>query len=417
MSLSTAEPTNLPTRETNETTRSFGRVGNPISALVVTALAMLAALPFSYQQTIWVDETTQLSGIRLGPVEIVRWLTNPASHDFGVPGDRMPPLSYWLGQGWAAWFGFDEIRLRWLGVVCVGIAAGVVYKSAARAFGWKAGWAAGLLFAFSPNLCGIAVELRAYPLFVLMSAGALNSFVTILTRPPDKGRGSWWALTTWLVLASYTHFFGLVLAGSMLVTLFVVRYLEKEKVWPVLVSMSLVCGFAVGIVPFVLGAKTLSSGGDLADSRNRMVEVIQMLYRLIAHPVLAAPPPLAFYLPIVGLALASAAIMLAAGGFASPRSRRIWLTLVATLGLGLGISITANFVLNGFSAAKYSYSAWALPLLYVALTGGLAAGLRPVRWITTAAVLLLLACEMMGMIQLWQHGETFATGPTVVCKH
>src|SRR4051794_10429387 len=77
------------------------------------AVTLVAAALFLPHQTLWIDETTQLSGLTLSPVEVVRWLMHPATHDFGVPGDRMPFLSYWLGWAWSRLFGLGETSLRW----------------------------------------------------------------------------------------------------------------------------------------------------------------------------------------------------------------------------------------------------------------------------------------------------------------
>ena len=66
-----------------------------METLAVVAVAVLAAGLFLPHQALWIDETTQMAGLTLSPRHLVQWLANPASHDFGVPGDRMPPLSYW----------------------------------------------------------------------------------------------------------------------------------------------------------------------------------------------------------------------------------------------------------------------------------------------------------------------------------
>ena len=78
-------------------------------------------------------------------------------------------------------------------------------------------------------------------------------------------------------------------------------------------------------------------------------------------------------------------------------------------------------MMNQFTAAKVSYSAWALPGLCVALSAGLAAVRNSVRVLTIAAVLVLLSCEGCGLFQLSTHGEYFAHGPydriQVVVEH
>ena len=76
------------------------------AGMVGTAgMAALAAARFLPHQTLWIDEVTQMAGLGLGPIGVVRWLLHPTLTDLGVPSDRMPPLSYWLGWLWAQAFG------------------------------------------------------------------------------------------------------------------------------------------------------------------------------------------------------------------------------------------------------------------------------------------------------------------------
>ena len=200
-----------------------------VAGALVCAIGFGAAAPFLPKQSIWGDETTQLSGLTLGPVEVVRWLANPSSKDFGVPGDRMPPLSYWLGWIWAKGFGLNATSLRWFGVLCTTLATALVFHSAYRAFGVHAACGAGLVFALSPNVTYLAVEIRAYPLFLLTSAGAFHAFLGLLPCSTDRQTNSWIALILWLLLGIYTHFFGIVLAGSILSVLFLAALIHKQS--------------------------------------------------------------------------------------------------------------------------------------------------------------------------------------------
>lgn len=76
------------------------------------AVAVASAAAFLPHQTLWTDEAAQLNGLTLGPVEVVRWLTDRVQYDFGTPDDRMPPLSYWLGWAWSRAFGLSEMPMR-----------------------------------------------------------------------------------------------------------------------------------------------------------------------------------------------------------------------------------------------------------------------------------------------------------------
>jgi hypothetical protein len=369
----------------------------------VIALFVGSAALFLPHQSIWIDESTQLSGLTLGPVEVARWLVDARRQDFGVPGDRMPPLSYWLGGAWAQLFGLTETSLRWFGIVCAAPAAGLVFLTAYRTFGPLPAWAAGLFFALSPNVCCTAVDIRAYPLFLLTSAAALYCFMRLVTDVEGGRQGTWAALAIWIVLGIYVHFFGVVLAGALLLALLVERLYRKQSVAPVLVIGVAVAFCAAGIIPFILGSVTLSGGGG--ERRDRVYEVVQLLYRLVAHGTMR----------VYGAAESSALLGAAALGiigFLLPATKRgAYLALVGSLAAGLGVSIAANFVLSAFTAAKVSYATWAVPGVCVALAAGLSVERRWLRSLAGAAAVLLLAGESAGVAQLWTHGEYFAHGP------
>ena len=67
-------------------------------ALVVTLgcclLFFVCAVHFALAQNLWIDESTQLSGATLPLGRLFAWLTGTREPSFGVPPDRMPPISY-----------------------------------------------------------------------------------------------------------------------------------------------------------------------------------------------------------------------------------------------------------------------------------------------------------------------------------
>ena len=98
-------------------TERAGTAASPRHAimLLLLAITLVCAVPSAYfasRQTIWIDETTQLSGLTLSPVQVVPWLLGHDSYRFAVPGDRMPPMSYWIGWTWGKCFGSSEWSLR-----------------------------------------------------------------------------------------------------------------------------------------------------------------------------------------------------------------------------------------------------------------------------------------------------------------
>ena len=156
------------------------QAGRWVCLVGVVAPFVLAASAFLPHQTLWSDETVQMSGLELGPTRVVWWLVGAENPDFDQYPDRTPPLSYWLGWGWSRIFGLSETSMRWFGVTCVTIAVALVYESGRRAYGVAIGTTAGLIFGLSPQVIIMAVEIRAYPLFLLWSASALLFTVQLL---------------------------------------------------------------------------------------------------------------------------------------------------------------------------------------------------------------------------------------------
>lgn len=386
------------------------------SVVLVVLVTLAAAAAFLPHQTLWVDETTQLSGLSLSPVEVCRWLTHPDAHDFGVPGDRMPPVSYWAGWAWSHVFGLNEHALRWFGVACTAGAAALLCCAARRAYGARAGLFAGLFLGLSPNVVVTAVEIRAYPIFLLTTAGALSALVSLLQleasapggasvgfswRRPSPERRAWVVLGAWLLVGMFVHFFAAVFAAAVMGVLAIRRFAARRPLAPVAGVGGVLALAALGLAPFVMASVGLSA----VTVRDRIHEVAQLLYRLVGHPAMSLhriATALAF-VSVAGLTVASLRRASPARGLAA--------IFVAVLALGLGVSIAANFVVGGFTAAKVSYATWALPVLGLVLAGALAGGRGPAAIVSVVCALTLLACQATGTLELARHGDYFAHGP------
>lgn len=391
----------------SSTTPGKSRLGSLLGLGAVMTATMLSAAAFLPHQSLWSDETTQLAGLGLGPIRIVNWLCDPNGMDLGVPGDRMPPLSYWAGYAWSQLFGLSELSLRWFGVSCVTLASGIIFRSMWRVFGLLPACAAGMLFAFSPNVCYYAVEIRSYPLFLLTSAGALDAFLQLLAAD-GQGRGRWVQLTLWLALGMWTHYFGVVLAGALLLALLRVGWNGFAWLRTVFTVGLVLAGCAVLLLPFIRGAATIVDPvtAETLSRSYRWRETLQLLYHLLGHPTL-----MVWGAPLVAGVFSSAVVLLGVGFLARPEVRPPLHGLRVALFVGLAVMIGGNFFLGGFTSAKYTYGVWALPLLFALLGGGLAAGSRGVRMLASLAALVLLGCELAATSQLWIHGDYFAHTP------
>jgi hypothetical protein len=371
-----------------------------VTGLLSTVVAsVVSAALFLPRQSIWTDETTQLGGLTLSPGELVRWLIDGRTHDFGVPADRMPPLSYWLGSAWAHVFGLTTVSLRWFGVVCTAAAVALLFRAANRLFGLRAAVFAAAFLALSPNICVLSVEIRAYPLFLLAATGTIDALAFLLVDRERGGTlGGWVRLGVWLTVACATHFFGLVLSGATWIGLALFFGWSQRRRLAALAALLAVV--AVTLVPFVRGSVAASQSGE---DTHRLHEIAQLLYRQIGHPAMHALPvtiPIAF-------AAAALLALFVVGARQNPTLR----TLVVILVAGLGVTIAGAFVAHGFSAAKTTYSTWALPFVSLVLAAPTAAQLARGRWIPIAGAVAFLAAETLGSCQLWRHGEHFAHGP------
>lgn len=367
------------------------------------------AAMFLPRQSLWGDEAAQMYGVSLGPRRVIDWLFDPMSVN-STYGDRNPPLSYWLQWGWSCLFGSTERSLRWCGVACSGLAAGLVFGASYRAHGLLPAFAVGLLFAFSPNICYRAVDIRTYPLFLLTSAGAFYALVGVLVSS-GRSKAAWVSLTVWLLLAMYTHFFGVMLAGATLVALFFWAVRRREGLLLVLVVGGIVVCCAAGLVPFIQGAlSTTVPDEDTRLSSDRTWEVLQLFYRLIYFPTMLIYPVWAV------LTLSAAAVLLVLGFFPDREGSLVSEVTRHFLVAGLTVAVLANYLVSTFNAASPFYNTWALPGFFVLLGAGLAAQKEElgkassswVRWASFTATVLLLSCEAFASKELWEYGEYYA---------
>jgi hypothetical protein len=368
---------------------------------------VLGARSFLPSQVIWLDEATQLSGLRLDPIRVVRWLAGTESHDFGQFRDRMPPVSYWLGWAWGRAFGADEASMRWFGVACVAMATAMVFLTARRAFGGWAGWASGLLFASSPGIVMIAVEIRAYPLFLLTSAASFYALMRLVEAPEDpadSGRWAWLAiLSLTLSMAVGTHFFGVVLAGACLGT--IAAHSWRTRRIGGLLAVSVLVGLAVlAVVPFVRAAVGITRVPSRIGAMARLESVYRLLLELSDHPSLMIDRRVeaCFF---IGLSI----LIVAAIRSGSAATRAVALTMGA--GLGAVAAIQLAFGRGSFNACSANYNLWMKPGFCLIAAAGVGSRSRAVRRLAGAAAGLVIATQAIGVVQLACRGDHLAHGP------
>jgi hypothetical protein len=378
----------------------------PVAMLACVFLSTLAAVTFLPRQSIWIDETTQLSGLTLGPLGLTRWLAGQG-HPFLVPPDRMPPISYWAQWVWIQLFGSGVETLRAFGVVCVSLSVAVTFAAARRGFGTFVAVLTALLLGLAPNVVTNAVEIRAYPIFLLEASFGFYFLVRYASDHAERS-GYW---LTWMVVTCiagmFTHLFGVVFAGALIIGAFVIslqRFREIRR--PAFATAVLaVCG--LGLIPFIRAAFAISGNGPQEQSvagKSTLSAIARLVYQLCAHPVTSLNAG-AVVAAIVGLLLLLLSLV--------ARLKAVNLkerSLAVALASGLTVVALAGLVANGFEPLAPHYNIWILPGLYLLLAAGVASTSRPARQLALVGALLLIGGNVYSDTQLAIHGRNFAHG-------
>ena len=376
-----------------------------IAAMLVVLAGFLApTVSFLTKQTIYVDETTQLSGLTLPPIEAAKWLAGEEARRFGVPPDRSPPMSYWLGWAWSQVFGLSEGAMRWFGVLCAGLAVLAAFEITRRCWGLAAALVAGLLFALSPNVIVDAVEIRPYPVYLLFATLTLYCLCGFLSEP---SRSEWkWlgAMALFSVLAMYTHFFGLLLAGAVFSAAFVISLFTRSRSMPIVIVGLAVLLASAGLWPFISASSAKS--GDEIEAGSYGVALVRFVYRaLFGHPAVSVGG-------MVSVAGMAAFLVL---GLASlwPKKRAASASagLVVALAAGMAVAALAYFVVRAFDSLNPSYNLWRVPALAMLFGSAMLVQkgvVRAVAW-TSAGVLIIVSGY--GAAQMMMHGTYFTHGP------
>jgi hypothetical protein len=378
--------------------------------LACVAVGVVGDAAFLPHQSLWLDEVVQMSGLTLGPWRVVGFLAG-RENPFPLPSDRMPALSYWVGQLWGSLFGLEEHSMRWLGVVAVALATALVFAAAQRAWGLLAGVVAGLLIATSPNIVTLAVEIRTYPLFLLAAAGAFYSLVRYLE--PDAPRRSRWlaAMTACGVVSINLHYFGLILCGSLFAVLLLRASLRREGVRPLIAAGAVIAASAIGIAPFVLAATRASKpDATLAKAEppsTQVRKIVRLAYHMASHGMIAVSRA------ALAAALLGCLVAIVAGPFRVIQSDPVVQVLAGALVVGFCTVSAAQFITVSFEPTKVSYSTWMFSGMMLLLSsGGSASHPRGVRLVWAAGVAMLLSANVYALSLIPRYGDYFAHSPS-----
>lgn len=362
-----------------------------VAALAVLAAYLAAASWFAAGQSLWVDETTQLRGLTLGFGDQLQWLTGRLDPNLGVPPDRMPPISYWIGGIWSSVVGLTEMSLRLMGITAMALAAPALWLAGRRLAGAAGGLFLVAALLTAPGLIIMGGEIRTYPIFFALAAWALLAYVSALLAETSRERTrAMSALTILSILMAYAHFFGVVAGACLFAGLALHRLICRMSILPVLLAAAITSLSWIGLAPFVMAAMGIS--GVPTAPTPTLVEAVRdaarFLVRLFADPVFLANRAA---LILLGLAVGLMGLFTLWRGARGGRQSLAVMLALAVPGVasvaGLGV---LNVLISGFDTLRPSYSIWLIPFLFAFLTFGLGQG-GAGRLAGPAAIALVLA--------------------------
>lgn len=381
-------------------------------AFAILGLFTVAAGLFAQAQAIWIDETTQMLGLAMPLGTQLQFLLGQPVDAWVMQPDRMPPLAYWLGSLWAGMFGLTEGAMRWMGILFVLGGAPAVYLTGRRLGGAVGGLVAlGFLY-LSPNLVLYAVEIRSYPVFFFFAAWAVYFFAQVVDgdRAPAV---AYWGLAIAAVLASYTHFFGVVMAASAYGAV-LLDHLLRRKPWRVLqlsIAVSLIA--VLGLVPFVLHAVSIS-GSAGADGTPPPAapgvmdiarDIARLAFRVFAHSSHVAWP-VAFGLTLAGFV---PLCMVGLWNILRAKETRQPVAFVIPLVLAALVLPILAFAAPGLTILSPTYNIWILP--FFALLLALAFARNPSSWRLGLTLGVGVMGQLIAMFMLVSNATYFTHGP------
>lgn len=387
------------------------RIGVAVT-VAFTLLLIAAGCYFASLQSVWVDETTQLSGTRLPPGHLIAWLAGRFDPHFGVPPDRMPPISYLIDSACAHSLCGATLQFRLLHLAFAALGVATIVWLAVRNYGVKAAAVTGGFLVLSPKLIEQAVEIRAYPIFFLITCLQIGLVYRLASS--SRMRGADLVVFGALSLASiYTHFFGLVSSMALLSGLLLPRLMVRRDAMMLIGTGLVVLLASTGIIPFVTAANSFS-GVERPDAD--LDAYASFAVRLIGHSAnwIATVPEVLFPTAVV--------ILLVVGGIRASAdfrrdgwefSRTPLAALIIALVTGVAVTLVASLVASTFNSLKPQYSLWTFPIIALLLGAAFRrGGSRPlVKWVgALSAAALLIAAAWASTIFL-ANARWFVHGP------
>jgi hypothetical protein len=323
--------------------------------IILTVVFLIELYSFAGIQDIWVDETTQLSGITLKLWEMLRWLMGTDLDRFGVPGDRMPPVSYLLDWSWLRLAGPSTIGFRLFHSVFVIAGAWVLAAIAWRQVGPTAAIVTFVFLVLSPKLIQTGVEIRAYPIFFVVTCVQLAVFLKLLSDQKLVDLKLLAAFACLCLVSIYTHFYGLVSTCAFFFALGIAFLGSSASLIALAVAVAFVMIGSFGLLPFVTSAVGQS---QQIIAKDKMVgQYLVYFFRLFGDSanMVSVSASVSFLGGTLALLLAGAIPAFARIWRRKARSFD-WLYVVVIA--GALAPVLASFVVRSFNVTNPSYSGW-----------------------------------------------------------
>jgi hypothetical protein len=401
--------------------RCLGRFP-PVHTLIVAGLIVALAFElcgFARVQDIWLDESTQLSGITLNFWEMMRWLAGVDPDRLGVPGDRMPPVSYLFDWLWLRICGPSEIGFRLFHSAFVLAGVSGLSIVALRKLGPSATMASLGFLVLSPKLIQTGVEIRAYPIFFAVVCAQVAAFSRLVASNTAVDTRFLILFTAICVTAVYTHFYGVVCSCAFFFALGISFFGRAVPLAAIIGAFLVLAVCSLALAPFLSAATQVlpfvpvTATAPLVANEKGIVQYLTYLLKLFGDSanMVSVGSSICFFGGTIALLSAS---VFAAGKRMRYRNLTPCDWLIAVVFVGVIATIVASFVAKTFDTMKTSYSGWLLVPLSLLVGAGAASvtGFRPWdafgRKVATGA---MLAGAGASTYMFLVHATMFVHGP------
>lgn len=197
--------------------------------------------------------------------------------------ENNPPLFFFIMHFWISLFGIEPEYVRIVPVVISAATAPAIYLFGAKHFTKTIGFAAALFFLFSNLHQYHAHDVRAYPLFTLLTIWSLHHYMNL--------KAGKWRDVVLLGLANslllYNHFFGAIVIavqGFSIISIRSKRMLILHFIGSGLVSLAMFSAY----IPIVFGRLMASTGDGVGWLRRPGVDALyNMIWSFTNRPVVA----------------------------------------------------------------------------------------------------------------------------------